>query len=46
MNNNNPIKLKKMHVTATIYHQQTVRGISTQDIGQTASQPPATIHEP
>ena len=35
-----------MHVIATIRHQQMVRGISKQDIGQTASRPPATIREP
>ena len=33
-------------MTATIRHQRTVRGISKQDISQTVSQPPATIHEP
>ena len=40
------IATRKIHVTATICHQQTVRGISKQDVSQTASQPPATIHEP
>ena len=33
-------------MTATICHQRMVRGVSKQDIGQTASQPPATICEP
>ena len=40
------ITIQKIHVTTTICYQRTVRGISKQDIGQTASQPPATIHEP
>ena len=40
------ITIRKIHVTTTICHQQTVRGISKQDISQTASQPPATIREP
>ena len=33
----------KIHVIATIHHQQPVRGISKQDISQTASQPLATF---
>ena len=40
------ITIQKIHVTTTICHQRTVRGVSKQDISQTASQPPATIHEP
>ena len=40
------ITIQKIHVTAAICHQQTVRGISKQDVSQTASQPPATIREP
>ena len=46
MNNNNRVKPKKIHVIATICHQQMVRGISKQDFGQTTSRPPATICEP
>ena len=38
--------IQKIHVTTTICHQRTVRGVSKQDIGQTASQPPTTIREP
>ena len=40
------ITIQKIHVTTTICHQRTVRGISKQDVSQAASQPPATIHEP
>ena len=40
------ITTQKIHVTATICHQQMVRGISKQDISQTVSQPPATIRKP
>ena len=40
------ITIRKIHVTATICHQRMGRGISKQDIGQTVSQPPATIREP
>ena len=40
------ITIRKIHVTTTICHQQTVRGVSKQDISQTVSQPPATICEP
>ena len=40
------ITIRKIHVTTTICYQRTVRGVSKQDIGQTASQPPATICEP
>ena len=39
------ITIRKIHVTATVCHQRTVRGVSKQDISQTVSQPPATIHE-
>ena len=40
------ITIQKIHVTTTICHQRTVRGVSKQDISQAASQPPATIREP
>ena len=40
------ITIQKIHVTTTICHLRTVRGISKQDIGQTASRPPVTIREP
>ena len=40
------ITTRKIHVTTTICHQRTVRGVSKQDISQTVSQPPATIREP
>ena len=43
--NNSRVKPKN-NVIATIHHQQTVRGISKQDISQTTSWPPATIREP
>ena len=46
MNNNDRVKPKKIHVIATIRHQQMVRGVSKQDIGHTASWPPATIRKP
>ena len=36
----------KVHVTAAVCHQQTVRGISKQDVIRAVSQPPATIREP
>ena len=35
-----------MHVLVTTHHQRMVRGIFKQDLGQTVSWPPATIHEP
>ena len=40
------IAIQKIHVTATICHQRTVRGISKQDVIRAASQPPATIRKP
>ena len=40
------ITIRKIHVTTTICHQRTVRGVSKQDVIQAASQLPATIHEP
>ena len=40
------ITTQNIHVTTAICHQQTVRGVSRQDISQTVSQPPATIREP
>ena len=43
--NNSRVKLK-IHVIATIRHQQIVRVVSKWDIGQTTSRPPATIPEP
>ena len=40
------ITIRKIQVTTAICHQRTVRGVSEQDVSQTASQPRATIHEP
>ena len=40
------ITIRKIHVTTTICHQQTVRGISKQDVIPAVSQPPATIRKP
>ena len=40
------ITIQKVHVTAAVCHQRTVRGISKQNIIRAVSQPPATIHEP
>ena len=40
------ITIRKVHVTAAVCHQRTVRGISKQNVIRAASQPPATIREP
>ena len=40
------ITIRKVRVTAAVCHQQTVRGISKQNVIQAASRPPATIREP
>ena len=40
------ITIQKVHVTAAVCHQQTVRGVSKQNVIRAASQPAATIREP
>ena len=40
------ITIRKVHVTAAVCHQRTVRGVSKQNVIQAVSQPPATIREP
>ena len=40
------ITTQKVHVTAAVSHQRTVRGISKQNVIQAVSWPLATIREP
>ena len=40
------ITTRKVRVTTTICHQQTVQGISKQNVVRAVSQPLATIREP
>ena len=40
------ITIQRVHVTAVVCHQRTVRGVFKQNIIRAVSQPPATIHEP
>ena len=40
------ITIQKVHVTAAVSHQRTVRGVSKQNVIRVASQPATTIREP
>ena len=40
------IRTRKVRVTGTVCHQQTVRGVSKQNVIRAVSQPLATIRKP
>ena len=40
------ITIRKVHVTAAVCHQRTVRGVSKQNVIRAPSWPPAAIREP
>ena len=40
------ITIQKVHVTAAVHHQRTVRGVFQQNVIRAVSQPPATICKP
>ena len=40
------ITIRKVCVTTAVCHQQTVQGVSKQNVNRAVSWPPATIREP